>query len=112
MRVCAYEVIGHHVGGYLPSTTFKEEFEDEESPRQSKTPKKVSKPKDGSTPAVKKAVDSDLFKQMDAEDSKTLMGRDIATLRRYAALHLKIVGASKLLGGKAMLVNRILSIRN
>lgn len=140
MRVCAYEVIGHHVGGYLPSTTFKEELEEkegscyedasgcEEEPEEDEDdleegeegscygederprPKAPKAPKEA--PKPKAPIDSNLFVEMDKEDSTALLARDIATLRRYAALHLKIVGASKLLGGKTMLVNRILTIRS
>ena len=141
MRVCAYEVMGHHAGGFLPSTTFKEDIEDDdngcndndcegddfnddegEAPvRRVKKGKKAKKvaPKPKVADAAKVVSTSDvgivcydkLFAEMDKEDSEPLMKRDLATLRRYAALHLKIVGASKIPGGKPSLVTRILTVR-
>jgi hypothetical protein len=40
-----------------------------------------------------------------------LMEQSIDDLRKYAAAHLKIVGASKLAGGKSVLVSKILKVR-
>lgn len=140
MRVCAYEVVGHHAGGYMPSTVLKEDFRDEqgyrfdegdedasgleEEPEEDeedldedgededgeecpRPPKKERKLK-----ASAPAPDASLFMEMDKEDGISLMKRDIATLRRYAALHMKIVGASKIIGGKPALMNQILLIRS
>lgn len=158
MRVCAYEVIGHHAGGLMPSTTFKEDLEEEdpdtdleeedteggdipgtgddsneddddfnnddddegEAPvRQVKkgkaAPKSKAKkvaPKAQDTSKVTTSVDSTkLFAEMDKEDGDALMNRDLASLRRYAAVHVKIVGASKIPGGKPSLVDRIVTVR-
>jgi hypothetical protein len=41
----------------------------------------------------------------------TLMEQSIDDLRKYASAHLKIVGASKMSGGKSALVSKILKIR-
>lgn len=41
----------------------------------------------------------------------TLMEQPIEDLRKYASAHLKIVGASKMPGGKATLISKILKVR-
>lgn len=105
MRVCRYEVMGFHVGGYLPSTTFKETEKEFTAGTEKPTKVKTSEP-------VKDADLESMFAEMDKEDKNALMQRDIASLRRYAALHCKIVGASKLPGGKFILIDRILSLRS
>lgn len=100
MRVCRYTVLGNY-GSKLPDTTFKEEKADYEEPKPSakpSTPAAISRPK-------KKGKSR--FNLMDASE---LMEQSIADLRTYAFKKLKIVGASKIPGGKAALISRILDV--
>lgn len=111
MRVCEYEVLGYHAGGLLPSTTFEEnlDYDPDEDPDYDSDYEPTVRGHRDDTP---EETIEDLFAVMDGEDGEDLMERDIMTLRRYAALHLKIVGASKIPGGKASLLDRILTIRD
>jgi hypothetical protein len=57
-------------------------------------------------------VSSDkLFKGWGQMSARTLLEQSIADLRTYASKKLKIVGASKVAGGKTALVKRILKVR-
>lgn len=89
MRVCRYEVIGEH-GAALPSTTAKAEI-----------PRKAAKKRRGKAG----------LSRLDKMDSKTLLKQPIGLLRKYARDVCKIVGASKIRGGKAVLVKRIVKAR-
>jgi hypothetical protein len=88
MRTCRYEVIGNHNGQYLSDTTHKEE--------------RVK----GSKRKIKKSGRK--FGQM---NPSTLMNQSIEDLRAYATRILEIVGASKIVGGKVALVNKIVEVR-
>ena len=92
MRVCQYEVIGNY-GAQLSSTTHKEG-----------TPKKERKPG-----AEKSKPD---FTRLDKMDSTALLDQSLDTLRKYAANGLKIIGASKIPGGKVSLVRAIIRVRD
>jgi hypothetical protein len=99
MRVCKYEVVGHHTGQVMPSTTVKKGDVPEKGAKSlgDKAPKsKATGKRKGSTGKAK--VDPAQYPKMD-------------TLRGYAANHLKIVGASKIPGGKLALISKILDVR-
>lgn len=59
----------------------------------------------------KDAEDNATFLEIDKLSGIQLYGRELWELRRYASRHLKMVGASKLLGGKIALVDRIVATR-
>jgi hypothetical protein len=56
-------------------------------------------------------VPVDDFSKFAAMDWQTLMKQTTEDLRRYATRGLKIVGASKLAGGKVSLVSKIIEVR-
>jgi hypothetical protein len=89
MRVCRYAVVGHY-GEQLPSTTFDstEEPETQVSPYW-----------------------EEQYQALDKMTSLELLTEHLETLRKYAANHLKIVGASKIRGGKVALLQAILNAR-
>lgn len=130
MRCCAYEVIGFHNGSRLSSTVFYDE--DELLVQATKKPsrkakKKVTKKakKKVTKKAAKKVAKKPVAKKTEkpgkkvtARDFRKYKKRDLAglmecsveELRKYAT-YLKIVGASKIPGGKATLVAKILEVR-
>lgn len=59
----------------------------------------------------KKPSNKTLFAALDKADVEDLMEQSIEVLRAYAAKKLKIVGASKIPGGKTALVNAIINAR-
>lgn len=111
MRVCEYEVVGEHNGDYMPSTTIADEdyiatceicgcavdgFEDDiceecfyDDVNNAKT-----------------------YHALDNMHYSELMMQSTEDLRKYASNTLKIVGASRIRGGKHELVNAILKVRN
>ncbi|MGH7176410.1 MAG: hypothetical protein ACREJC_03430 [Tepidisphaeraceae bacterium] len=132
MRVCDYKVIGNWSGNdesdVMPSTTYEvavDEDADAEMAEQDDedwggdvegedqdefdNPNRVieAKPKlvIAKKPAGPKAA---TFARM---SPATLMEQGIDDLRKYASAHLKIVGASKMPGGKSALVSKILKVR-
>jgi len=117
MRVCEYTVVGNWVGDKdetMPSTTFVPdvedandaewggdvEDEDDEDAYRIKPLVVIT-----SKPTKPKAA---TFARM---NPGKLMAQSIDDLRKYASMHLKIVGASKLPGGKSALVSKILKVR-
>ena len=60
---------------------------------------------------VPKAGEAISWNMYDSLDEAGLMGLALPSLRPYASVHLKIVGASKIIGGKEALVKRILEVR-
>ena len=125
MRVCEYEVVGFHTGDKgdglakpMPSTTYDVDTEwedDEEYPDQSEVNRDaLIQAYWNEQEKVLKQVNEkhlDPFADLGPMNAKALMGQSIADLRTYASKVLKIVGASKLAGGKTALVKRIMKIR-
>ena len=103
MRVCRYEVLGNY-GTKLPDTTYEE---DSGSPVKTTSPKKT-KEKTPKTTVAK----SGNWTHFDKMDMPKLLDQSLESLRKYAALDLKIVGASKIPGGKVALINAILKNRS
>lgn len=107
MRVCRYKVIGLHNGEYLPDTTFEEEYDEYEY--------------DSAGNSESDEVDNEVQQDNSTKDQKSndlrdlnameLLSRSTSELRAYAAKVLKIVGASKIPGGKTALVEAIMSAR-
>jgi hypothetical protein len=112
MRVCKYEVVGHHTGQVMPSTTVKKGDVPEKGAKSlgDKAPKsKATGKRKGSTGKAK--VDPAQYPKMDTQGKDELKTLPLDTLRGYAANHLKIVGASKIPGGKLALISKILDVR-
>jgi hypothetical protein len=126
MRVCEYTVVGNwaHDGEdtTMPGTVIELDVEEGDNPEWCGEV-------DGED-----ADDDDVVDDADAERARRavittkkpagpkaavfarmnpgkLMEQSIDDLRKYAAAHLKIVGASKLAGGKSVLVSKILKVR-
>ena len=115
MRVCKYKVIGNHNGEKLSNTVYvpddggsvdvdvdgDEAAEDADLAKRSHTKKESKK-------AVPNGALATKFGKLDLTG---LMGQSIEDLRKYAAGALKIVGASKIPGGKTELCKKILEVR-
>lgn len=95
MRVCEYYVVGNHGGDLMPSTSVDAEFVDVEIEPVSVRKSKGSK-----------------WQKLDEMDIDKLMEVPLEKLRKYAAHGLSIVGASRILGGKTVLVMRIVQARS
>jgi len=124
MRVCEYKVIGHHADIPLSSTIHHEEldeddnedwgdddvspFTDDDEDDKEEHPLEAEK-RQNKKPVNKPTNKASVFARMDA---KKLMEQSIDDLRKYAAGPCKIIGASKLPGGKAALVGKIVKLRN
>jgi hypothetical protein len=124
MRVCDYESIGFWNGAEMPSTTWSPDLErdaslDEEGDDADSdweddnilTSKGVGDGGDGLKvqPTIKHSTSK--ASQLGRVSPAKLMDRGIDELRKYASGHLKIVGASKMSGGKSALVSAILKAR-
>lgn len=90
VRVCKYEVVGHYAV-QLPDTTFKDE--------------------DAKSEVKETETETMDWKKFDAMDRAALETVSLGLLRTYAARHCKIVGASKIPGGKPVLIEKILDTR-
>lgn len=101
MRVCKYEVIGNY-GSQLPSTTFKEEVDEEDDEYYVTT-----YPQNQVAPTPEEETQKPLSKMSGSE----LFGQSTEELRKYAAKTLQIVGASRIPGGKTSLIARIMEVR-
>lgn len=101
MRVSKYKVLGEHSGQPLDSTVF-DDFEEPESKTTAPLEEAVAKIK-----TVRKGSSAKFDKMTISE----LLTCSIDELRKYAAKNLRIVGASKLRGGKVVLVRTIERIR-
>jgi hypothetical protein len=123
MRVCDYVSIGNWVGDegeQLPSTTFVSDVEDEGEDDEWGGDVEGEDDSDDidAEPVVPIVITSKPTKPTKPKAAKfnrmnpaRLMEQGIDDLRKYASAHLKIVGASKLPGGKAVLVSKILKAR-
>lgn len=122
MRVCRYEVVGFWAGEALPSTTYTsdvdEDYEDDEYPEKYQdededegahvelaAPVVEVKPEPEPVLTVKPSP------RMAKLTPSQLMDEPIEALRKYATHGLKIVGASKMPGGKSALVAAIVKAR-
>lgn len=115
MRVCEYKVIGNHNGEYLPSTTFTDVVADplEEAVAQEKKAK-TGKEKKQARKALKKAGKqvAKEWTRLAKAGTTELLKESLDVLRAYAGKGLKIVGASKIPGGKVALVSTIIDTRD
>lgn len=130
MRVCRYRVVGLHNGDLLENTSYElepelgtgaeiqpvgdeDDLETESAEEPGKTPapreKKMKKPREHDKRVVLKVAKK--YQEIHAMDMRGLMGKSVQDLREYATKVLSIVGASKIIGGKAALVKQILKSR-
>lgn len=132
MRVCEYRVEGHYTGP-LSSTVHDEDTSDDIEPEDAydsdaemndiddEAPVneeyyglrvgKTEEPKAEKAPVTKFTV-AKKWAKLQTMNMAELLGESIATLRAYAGKGLKIVGASKIPGGKTQLVSKIINVRN
>jgi len=134
MRVCEYVVIGNWVGGegeQMPSTTYAPDVDegddedwggevegedDSDSDSSVELAEAEAEPEARAryTPAVvitSRKPTAPKAANYNRMNPARLMERGIDDLRKYASAHLKIVGASKLPGGKSALVSKIIKAR-
>lgn len=122
MRVCKYEVIGNK-GDTLPSNLFEteeletardgieEEVEEIDTSKQGDDLPEEKKKEPLKAKRTVKKLDKKDFSRFKGMNAQKLMGESIDDLRKYATYGLEIVGASKIPGGKAKLVAKILKAR-
>ena len=121
MRVAKYVVIGNY-GSNLPSTTFTEDSYDDDLGKRDneELQEDLSDKEQGGT--VEASINERTermqgrkskkgFAKFDKMEMDGLMNQSIEDLRKYATHGLEITGASKIPGGKTMLVLRILEVR-
>jgi hypothetical protein len=124
MRVCEYKVIGNY-GDNLPDDVTEDELEtvhDEkaveviEEEIDNTEQLKSSKGSDVDiivrTKRIEKKIDKKSFTKYKGMNAQKLMALSIEDLRKYATYGLEIVGASKIPGGKAALITRILKAKS
>lgn len=110
MRVCRYKVLGNHNDELLPSTSVEEEFDAAE--QEEEIPVQVeSKVRKGEQKVPQRTLKKS-WKKFHEMGFEKLMEQTIEDLRKYAGKGLDIVGASKIPGGKTMLVAQILKARD
>lgn len=119
MRVCKYRVIGLHNGELLSSTTHVDEEGEAENDdnetvvqvEEEVVASDVSETKPVSN-VVTTATEEAEFDAMDKLDMLGLMEKSTSLLRAYARKRMKIINASKMPGGKTVLVTKILNERS
>lgn len=108
MRVCEYEVVGEWSGQDLGVVSdeadlpYLEDWDDEDDLEESYDDHRVK---------TKIPVITIYANPMDSMNTKALMEQSLDDLRRYASGRLTIHGASKIPGGKAALVSKIMAVR-
>lgn len=124
MRVCEYEVLGNY-GIQLPSTVFNNDTvtpptvadfdtSDEAVNDDASLPdddKLLGEDAEGEAFDSKEDPIVDLYGDENKMSTKELYELTLDHLRKYAAHGLKIVGASKIPGGKINLIKRIVKVR-
>ena len=111
MRVCEYKVIGNH-GEQLPDTIHDEDDLPQDDPDENDDAFNGSETADEvSAEKVPIAIPSK-FKSIAFKSPDELMAQSLDNLRKLATYGFKIIGASKIPGGKASLVSTILDVRD
>lgn len=98
MRVCEYEVVGFNLGQLMAEDEDLDGFDYESALRE------------GDSTPPSRTVSEDKVKSFGRLSGKQLLEKTIDELRAYAK-RLKIVGASKVAGGKAALIRKITRAR-
>lgn len=118
MRCCRYEVLGLAPTGRLPDTTYTEDEEDEVEPLVDDFDGTVVECEHTDADDVPTTDDNGRWTEqphrwsyLDDAAAGELWEESLRTLRRYARHTLKIIGASKMRGGKEALIDRIVEVR-
>lgn len=109
MRTCEYEVVGHNVGKFMQEDEDLDGFEDVETSDDAEQRFALvgDEIEHDTNPRY---VEASAVRGFGRLSSKQLMDKSIDELRAYAK-KLKIVGASKVTGGKAALIKKITRVR-
>ncbi len=124
MRVSKYKVIGNHNGSFLSSTSYEADNDDSPYEENDADYDYDDGEEDDSLEPID---DAELYvaiqpvpvpkaktkktSKYSAMNTKALLDQSMADLRAYASKELKIVGASKIPGGKVALVSAIVKTR-
>lgn len=117
MRVSSYTIIGMY-GSPLSSTTYEREevdvddLDDEYWFDDDEIDEDPVDEKDKAPKAPVKVTDKSSDAQLDKATSEQLITLSLDRLRKYAARHLNILGASKIVGGKVVLIQKIEEARS
>lgn len=117
MRCCRYTVIGNAPAGRLPDTSYSETDEDEDEPVVDDFTGEVVECEVDNAEVTETDEDGVWKEQpakwsyLDDADEGELWEESLRTLRRYARHTLKIIGASKMKGGKEALIEHIVAVR-
>jgi len=119
VRVCKYTIIGNYSGTPLPSTSFKEDADEDFQGHYDSSVEDYEESEDDDDGEEVEIRDEKVevgstvspWAKFDAMSEDALLSEVLPELRAYAAHGLKITGASKIPGGKAALVERILEVR-
>lgn len=112
MRVCKYKVIGNHNGQFMDSTVHEDTHDAKDSDLEKVEVKTTPEEKTEKSNVVRaKAPKKKEYAKFDKMGLEGLMGCSLDELRQYAGKGLEITGASKIPGGKAALVAKILEAR-
>jgi len=124
MRVCKYKVLGNHNGDLLPSTSFTPENLEFDDPDGFEIPILTGEMIDNITTEIKDQLSAPepepikltkpvakKYAKFNQMDFFQLLNQSTKDLRDYATNGLKIIGASKIIGGKVALCNIIKSVR-
>lgn len=109
MRVCEYTVLGHY-GDTLPDTVFDEDTTCTDTDTHDDAPQ-PSVDEDGDEESSGPLAIPKKYKKLAAKPINELMKETIDTLRELATYGFKIVGASKIHGGKVALIAKIIEVR-
>lgn len=114
MRVCKYRVVGEH-GDKLPDTVLEDDMLPEVEEHEGVTVSGDDKERSEKASAVTKRVRGAVPKKYEAihacKSFEEYMKFTVPEVREYASKFLKIVGVSKLPGGKKALVAKIIATR-
>ncbi len=120
MRLTYYTVVGNYGGRLNDGAITKEEVGVETKPDEAKPTEPVeakpvrfvkdAKPKGAKPTKTKPSADD--FNDLAELDQVDLLNQTLDRLRKYATYGLKIVGASKIPGGKYALTTRIVEVRD
>lgn len=109
VRVCKYTVVGLH-GADLPDTVFNDDLPD--APDEVRTEERTMDENRTATSTIPVDPPAPHGHPFDLLKTKDLLEKGITELRQYATHHLKVVGASKIPGGKTALVRKIEEARS
>lgn len=108
VRVCRYEVVGNYSGTPMPNTSTRDDADDLDADAATEEQDEPVEASGNNPLSDAEDIDWSAYDRMSATELDAV---SIAVLRRYARFGLEIFGASKIPGGKAALIKRILEIR-